>query len=118
MPLKVVGAQVLLTHQPANGRPKQVADILTADQDGQQPLDIALITRQWPAVRFLIAAGALQACPELAKAERLLQRHMASVNKDQFKALRLLVRPTPGPHVFNGDMAAATKGACSPCLAM
>ena len=90
---------MLLTHQPANGTPRQVANILTRDQEDRRPLDAALITQQWPAVRLLIAAGALQACLELGDAQRILQRRMS---RDQFGTYwQLVVRPTVNPQAFH-----------------
>ena len=91
--------QVLLTHQPAIGAPRQVANILTRDQEDRRPLDAALMTQQWPAVRLLIAAGALQACPELGDAQWILQNRMS---RDQLGTYwQMVVRPTVNPQAFH-----------------
>lgn len=66
--------QVLLTHEPASGQPGPGAAVTEKDADNRRPLDVALLTQQWPAVRLLIAAGALSKCPELDDARRELQQ--------------------------------------------
>ena len=66
--------QVLLTYVPANGAQRLPACITIQDSKGMRPLDVALVTQQWQAVRLLIGAGALQACPELTQAQRQLQQ--------------------------------------------
>ncbi len=63
--------QVMLTHEPAGGRARPGAALAEKDVDDRRPLDLALLTQQWPAVRLLIAAGALGKCPE-ARAAALL----------------------------------------------
>ena len=66
--------QVLLTYVPANGAQRLPACITLQDDKGMRPLDVALATQQWQAVRLLIGAGALQACSELTQAQRQLQQ--------------------------------------------
>ena len=66
--------QVLLTHVPEGGSQRPPTCISSQDSEDMRPLDVALATQQWPAVRLLIAAGALQACPELTRAQQELQQ--------------------------------------------
>jgi hypothetical protein len=66
--------QVLLTHEPASGRPRPGTTVTEKDVDNRRPLDVALLTQQWPAVRLLIASGALSKCPELDDARRELEQ--------------------------------------------
>ena len=91
--------QVLLTYIPANGAQRLPACITSQDCKDMRPLDVALATQQWPAVRLLISAGALQACPELTQAQReLRQLLLLPDNRRQSGALLLLVWGTPLIH--------------------
>ena len=66
--------QVLLTYVPEGGAQRPPTCISAQDSEDRRPLDVALATQQWRAVRLLIAAGALQACPELTRARQELQQ--------------------------------------------
>lgn len=55
----------MLTHEPASGAPRPGAAVTEKDAANERPLDIALTTQQWPAVRLLVSAGALTKCPEV-----------------------------------------------------
>ena len=66
--------QVLLTYVPEGGAQRPPTCISAQDSEDRRLLDVALATQQWRAVRLLIAAGALLACPELARARRDLQQ--------------------------------------------
>jgi len=57
--------QVMLTHAPAGGAARPGAGVTEKDAANERPLDIALTTQQWRAVRLLVAAGALTKCPEV-----------------------------------------------------
>ena len=84
--------QVLLTYVPEGGAQRPPTCISSQDAEDRRPLDVALATQQWPAVRLLIAAGALQACPELAHARRELQQLLLLPDsRRQSGALQLLV---------------------------
>ena len=85
--------QVLLTYVPASGAQRLPAGITSQDSKGMRPLDVALVTQQWQAVRLLIGAGALQACPELTQAQRQLrQALLLPDSRRPSGALPLLVR--------------------------
>ncbi len=85
--------QVLLTYGPASGAQRLPAGITSQDSKGMRPLDVALVTQQWQAVRLLIGAGALQACPELTQAQRQLrQALLLPDNRRPIGALPFLVR--------------------------
>lgn len=66
--------QVLLTHRPANGGARPGAPVTEKDSENRRPLDVALASQQWAAVRLLVAAGALSKCPELQDARRELEQ--------------------------------------------
>jgi hypothetical protein len=55
----------MLTHAPAGGAARPGAAVTEKDAANERPLDIALTTQQWRAVRLLVAAGALTKCPEV-----------------------------------------------------
>ncbi len=65
---------MLLTHRPAAGAAQVGAPVTEKDSESRRPLDVALVSQQWPAVRLLIAAGALSKCPELEDARRELNQ--------------------------------------------
>lgn len=84
--------QVLLTYVPEGGAQRPPTCISAQDSEDARPLDVALATQQWRAVRLLIAAGALQACPELAHARRELQQLLLLPDgRRQSGALQFLV---------------------------
>ena len=60
-----------------------------------RPLDLALATQQWPAVRLLISAGALQACPELTQAQGELQQQLQLPDSRRHSGALLLLVGTP-----------------------
>ncbi|CAL8465257.1 g4792 [Coccomyxa elongata] len=66
--------EVLLTYRPATGAARPGAPVTEKDSESRRPLDMALVSQQWPAVRLLIAAGALSKCPELEDARRELDQ--------------------------------------------
>jgi hypothetical protein len=71
----VILAQVLLTHPLPDGRAVVVTEKDAADE---RPLEVALNTQQWAAVRLLVGAGALTKCPEMDDERRELERLMPS----------------------------------------
>ena len=90
---------MLLTYIPANGAQRLPACITSQDSKDMRPLDVALVTQQWPAVRLLISAGALQACPELTQVQReLRQLLLLPDSRRQSGALLLLVWGAPLIH--------------------
>lgn len=94
--------QVLLTHVPANGAQRQAAGISSRDSKHLRPLDVALMTQQWPAVRLLISAGSLHTCPELTDAQRQLQQLLLLPDsRRQSGAFLLLVRLRSRAHHLN-----------------
>ena len=89
--------QVLLTYMPADRAQRLPACISSQDSRDLRPLDLALATQQWPAVRLLISAGALQTCPELTQAQRELQQQLQLPDSRRHSGpLVLLV----GTHLF------------------
>lgn len=72
VPDKARPRQVMLTHAPAGGGPRPAAAVTERDAEGQRPLDLAITSQQWPAVRLLVAAGALDKCPEVGGPLHLL----------------------------------------------
>ncbi|BDA50235.1 probable Ankyrin repeat and IBR domain-containing protein 1 [Coccomyxa sp. Obi] len=66
--------EVLLTYRLATGAARPGAPVTEKDSESRRPLDMALVSQQWPAVRLLIAAGALSKCPELEDARRELDQ--------------------------------------------
>lgn len=57
--------QVMLTYAPAGCAARPGAAVTEKDAANERPLDIALTTQQWPAVRLLVSVGALTKCPEV-----------------------------------------------------
>ena len=70
----ILARQVLLTYRLATGAARPGAPVTEKDSESRRPLDMALVSQQWPAVRLLIAAGALSKCPELEDARRELDQ--------------------------------------------
>eukprot|EP00884_Botryococcus_braunii_P009051 jgi/Botrbrau1/18147/Bobra.53_1s0018.1 len=67
--------RVLLTHPLPDGR---VVVVTEKDAGDERPLEVAINTQQWAAVRLLVSAGALTKCPEMDDERRELERHMPS----------------------------------------
>lgn len=57
------------------------APVTEKDSESRRPLDVALVSQQWPAVRLLIAAGALSKCPELDDARRELNQLLPAADE-------------------------------------
>jgi hypothetical protein len=57
------------------------APVTEKDSESRRPLDVALGSQQWPAVRLLIAAGALSKCPELDDARRELSQLLPAADE-------------------------------------
>ena len=90
---------MLLTYVPEGGAQRPPTCISAQDSEDARPLDVALATQQWRAVRLLIAAGALQACPELARARQELQQLLLLPDgRRQSGALQFLVS-SPETHL-------------------
>ncbi|KAK9832549.1 hypothetical protein WJX81_008317 [Elliptochloris bilobata] len=83
--------EVMLTHEPSGGARRPGAAVTEKDAANERPLDIALTTQQWPAVRLLVSAGALTKCPELDDARRELEQLL----------------PTPASSKAGGGLASA-----------
>jgi hypothetical protein len=69
------------------------------DAADERPLEVALNTQQWAAVRLLVGAGALTKCPEMDDERRELERLMPSGRPTGFFGksagiVELLVRPS------------------------
>lgn len=87
--------QVLLTYRPATGAARPGAPVTEKDSESRRPLDMALVSQQWLAVRLLITAGALSKCPELEDARRELDQLLPAADvggKHGGSVLSVLVR--------------------------
>ena len=91
--------QVLLTYVPEGGSQRPPTCISSQDSEDRRPLDVALATQQWPAVRLLIAAGALQACPELARAQQELQQLLLLPDSRRQSGALLFLVSSPELHL-------------------
>lgn len=90
---------MLLTHPLPDGRAVIVTE---KDALDERPLEVAINTQQWAAVRLLVSAGALTKCPEMDDERRELERRMPSSRSNSGKSATNLLDVCVCPPFFMG----------------